>query len=206
MQSSDPNYPTLEWIDVAPSIYEIHDLSLDPYMMRWPRLAWDALEEAGLTKATSEIERLDSILRAMSLTLLHLQFLDCLGSGVSDDDYGERLGKIITWEQIAGVLAQKYGERPAGERMDDAFDAINWHHLSQLADALHGYFGTYLATFDSLVETAFGPGDEEPNFLQLACAHDFLWGFFDAFGDERVDAELHRLREQANQRPPHKVH
>jgi len=202
----DPNYPSLDWIDVAPLVYDLHDLSLDPYMVRWPRLAWRALEEAGLTNAASEVERLDTILRAMSVTLLHVQFLDCLRSDVSDEDYAERLGKIITWDQIACVLAQKYGDSPAGERMDDAFDAINWYHLPQLVNALYGYFGTYLATFDSLVETAVDPGDNEPGFLQLACAHEFLWGVFDAFGDESVHDELHGPSEQSSNSPLIKLH
>jgi hypothetical protein len=201
-----PSSQTLDWFDVAPSIYEIHDLSLDPYMMRWPRLAWRALEKAGLTDAASEADRLDTILRAMSVTLLYVQFLDCLRSDVSDEDFAERLGKIITWDQIACVLAQKYGDSPAGERMDDAFDAINWYHLPQLVNALHGYFGSYLATFDSLVETAVDPGDHEPGFLQLACAHEFLWGVFDDFGDEKMGDELHGSSQQSIHRPPNKLH
>mgnify|MGYP001552351424 CR=1 FL=1 len=40
MQFHDPNYPSLEWNEVAPLIYDLHDQSLDPYMVRWPRLAW----------------------------------------------------------------------------------------------------------------------------------------------------------------------
>ena len=206
MPSHDPNHPTLDWFDVAPAIYEIHDLWLDPYIMRWPQLAWRALEEAGLTGAASEVERLDTILRAMSATLLHVQFLGCLRSDVSDEDYAERLGKIVSWDQIACVLAEYYGDSPAGERMDDAFDAINWYHLPQLVKALYEYFGSYVATFDSLVETAVDPGSHEPGFLQLACAHEFLWGEFDAFGDERMGDELYGSSQQSSHRPSNRLH
>ena len=206
MQFHDPNYPSLEWNEVAPLIYDLHDQSLDPYMVRWPRLAWLVLEEYGLTGATSEIDRLDSKLRAASLTHLHLQFLSEFNLGTLDIDYDGWLEGIITLDEMEHVLARKYGCSPKSECMRDAFDTVYLIQLPDIVRALHGYFGSFTATYQSLIDTASGPGDREPTFIQMASAHEFLRVVFEELGGEKIDDELCDETTCSGHRPSNKVH
>lgn len=195
IQVDGPGIRTLEWIDVAPTIYKLHEFSFEPHTMQWPYMAWRGLGKSGLTNGTFAIDRFDSELRAVSLTLFHLEMLDRLRSVAAGDGFVERLEDMFTPNQINRVLAQKYHESSAGNHMDDVFAAINWHHLSQIVNALHRHFGSFMAALDSLIVSAADPGECPRCTLRVSDAHDCMWNTFDAFGDEIVKDELAELRE-----------
>ena len=181
MYTNDLYTPDLEWVDVAPIIFELHDYSLDPYMVRWPRLAWPALEQEELTGASSEVERLDTTIRAISLTHFHLQFLCELNLSVLDMDYDAWLEDIVTADQILLLLKSKYDWQEHDcadyrQKIDKAFFAVYPYHLQQIMTAVYDYFGSIDDIFDLLVETSIAPGDRDATFWQLLSAGDFLRG------------------------------
>lgn len=197
MYMNDLYTPDLEWEDVAPMIYELHDYSLDPYMVRWPRLAWPALEQAELTGASSELERLDSTIRAISLTNFHLQFLSELNQSVLDMDYDAWLEGTVTVDQILLLLKSKYDWQEHDcadyrQQISKAFFAVYPYHLRQIMTALYEYLGSIDDIFDSLIETATSPGKRDASSWQLHSANDFLRGALEHIDETRIMAETDR--------------
>lgn len=206
MQAHDPNYRSLNWMDVARLVYDLHDFSLDPYMVRWPRLAWLALEKCGLTGATSEVDRLESKLRAVSVTHLHMQFLSQFNLGALDTDHDDWLEGIITLDEMELILARRYGSSSISERMSDAFERVYLLQLPDIVRALHGYFGSFTATYESLIDTASGPGDLEASLVQLGSAHDFLRIVFEEIGGVNIDKEFGDATTRSVYLPSNNVH
>lgn len=184
----------LDWCDVAPLVYKIHDDSLDPYMLRWPRLAWLALEEDGLVGAGAEVDHLDSAIRAVSLAHFHLEFLSELRLSYLDIEYDAWLEGIVTEQEISFVLDRKY-ETDGGDRarnwqgISDAFLAIYPYHMKQIFHALFIYFGSVQRMFDSLIETATCPDDSPLRLRQVGAAHDFMIGAVEVYGNEQMSRE-----------------
>ena len=186
--------PSLEWSDVAPLVYRLHDYSLDPYMLRWPRLAWLALEQGELAGASSDLDRLDSTIRAISLTHFHLEFLSELGLSVLDIDYDGWLENTVTANDISRVLSQKHEWTESDveeycEQVDRAFLAIYPCHKQQIVRALYDYFGSIQGILDSLIETGQSPDDSELSMWQLGSALDFMRGAVEYIDDTRLRKE-----------------
>ncbi len=186
--------PPLEWSDVADLVYRVHDYSRDPYKLRWPRLVWPALEKGELADASSDLHRLDSTIRAISLTHFHLEFLSELSLSYLDIDYGCWLEETVTAGDIALVLNRKYVWQDGDveefrEHVGRAFLAIYPTHKQQIVRALHDYFGSIQGILDSLIETAITPDETEFSMWQLGSAHDFMRGTIEYLDDTRLSSE-----------------
>ena len=211
MYMKDPYPPELEWADIAPMILELHDYSLDPYLVRWPRLAWLALEKGGLTGGSSEIERLDTTVRAISLTHFHLEFLSELNLSMLKRDYDDWLEDTVTIDQLLLLLKSKYDwhedSRAASKgRIAKAFFAVYPYHLQQIVTAVYEHFGSLEKVFESLIETATPPDNDHLTLWQLLSAQDFLRGAFEHVDETRIvddpDREWIGLPSIASNTPP----
>ena len=181
----------LDWTDIAPFVYRLHDYSLDPYMLRWLQLAWTALDVANLTRADTNVDALDTTIRAVCLVHFHNQFLTELVLSYRDDDFDGWLEGTVSAEQIMLVLNRKYVSCETGDielqhGVRDAFEHIYWYHSQQIAGALLAHFGSVEGVFDSLIETATCTDASSFDICQLGAAYDFVHDALGPIGDPRV--------------------
>lgn len=173
----------LDWHDVAPVISHVHDMGLHRYMMRWPYEAWLALEEAGHTQSSGDLDRRDIQLKAVSIALLHTEFLqelwlkDCY---LPDLFF---LEGVTTRPEILEILVGRYESTTdegqcEGESDEEVFLELYLHHRDQIIAAVLERLGSTESLYNSLIELAKTPEDGEDPFslCQLGSALDFVTG------------------------------
>ena len=186
-----------DWLDVAPTIFRVHDMGLNPYMMRWPYVAWLAIEHAGYTQASDELQRHDVKLKAVSITLLHTEFLRELFLSFCDLRDEFLLEGITTKTKIIEILERMYSSPASdysGKKYSDEeiFLDLYIHHRKQIASALLAQFKSVEALFDSMLELAKMPEDRDPPFSlsQLGSAMSFVSEFVDESGHQPDDSRI----------------
>ena len=165
----------VEWIDVAPLIYHLHELQYDPYVMRWPYVAWSLIYEYDDSYPQSRESRLHSALLATWLVRFHSEALGAMQYIYHEDDWPAVLESILTTDHLYEFLESRFQSHMAEgvEDLGHVFDVVYRMLLPGILEPLYYNLGSVSDVCHSIWEVS-PLYAEELSIAQLAGAQIFI--------------------------------
>lgn len=179
----------LDWKDVEPIVNRIYDAYLDVECTTWPSSVWPLLTEDGLTSAATARDRLDTTVRAITLSHFHIMFTHELSLRRFDPTYRAILGSLLSAKRVGKLAVTQYGGSMSDfARLSHCIGcALQWiipDQLTQILMTLRKHQGSSLDIFENLMaksafdssnnkEIADGGTQSAFNFV-LKCERELL--------------------------------
>jgi hypothetical protein len=123
MRSDPPIHWQLQWQHIDTMMERLYAHNLGAGLLPWAEHNWRILTHAGFTCAASELHRMDSIVRAISLGHIHFTFNHLCWQQTFEPDYARPLHPYIDPAQVARLAADRYVD--ASDLPDHASDCID---------------------------------------------------------------------------------
>jgi len=181
MKTKEPIHWKLQWSHIEPMMSELYAHNVGAGLLPWAEENWSLLAQSGMDCAASDLNRIDSILRAVSLGHLHFIFNHLCWQEEFRPNYVRPLEPFLDPAKVAALATDRYVDE--SKMPAHAFDCLDCLLKSVVPVQSHQNLSVLKSHYEStdaighsmLKYSAFRPDDmSAENMAGLCAAYDFL--------------------------------
>ncbi len=161
------NAEHVEWKDVAEVAGDIFNVFVGQPELRWAEMAWQRLQEAGLTRFRNELENHIVLCRLLMLGGIYREFCEMAWDESADTSYSEMAEGLELDEYIVGRLYERLPDRDKDDEVEacDALELVVESQRYAVVSALCKGFGGDNGLYESLRNSANSRDEEDGDDL-----------------------------------------
>ncbi len=153
----------LTWREVEPIVSRLYAYNVPLSNMIWAKEAWSLLDSSDLTSAETPMNELDSLLRAVSIAIFHLIFINYLKPPLGDFDLVRPIQPMVKSVDVATLAVIRYdiddeGWDDLASSLEHSLACVYRQQIPEALAALQQHYYSSAGFFEDLLR--WSPSDQ----------------------------------------------